>query len=104
LAKGLLTGKFNTNSRFEDIRASDPEFVGTRFQRNLRVVAELAKIAAGYDKTVAQLALNWTGSVPGVTAPIVGVKRPSQVLENVGAVGWSLTEEDRARIDVILRS
>ena len=104
LAKGLLTGRFNTKSRFEDIRASDPEFIGTRFQRNLRVVEELGKIAAGYGKTVAQLALNWTAGFPGVTAPIVGVKRPSQVLENVGAVGWSLTEEDRARIGVILRS
>ena len=68
------------------------------------MVEELRKIAAGYGKTVAQLALNWTANVPGVTAPIVGAKRPSQVLENVGAVGWSLTEEDRARIDVILRS
>ena len=39
-----------------------------------------------------------------VAAPIIGAKRPSQVLENVGGVGWSITEEDRARIDALLRT
>jgi aryl-alcohol dehydrogenase-like predicted oxidoreductase len=104
LAKGLLTGKFDKDSRFEDIRSQDPEFMGERYRRNLRVVGELAKIAAAYDKTVTQLVINWTVSFRGVTAPIVGAKRPSQVVENAGSVGWTITEEDRARIDAIIRS
>jgi len=104
LAKGLLTGKFSTDSRFEDIRSQDPEFVGERYRRNLRVVDELKNIAASYDRTLTQLVINWTVSFPGVTAPIVGAKRPSQVVENAGGVGWTITEEDRARIDAIIRS
>ncbi len=104
LAKGLLTGKFTAKSRFRDIRASDPDFLGERYRRNLRVVEALKGIAAGYDKTVTQLAINWTVGQPGVTAPIIGAKRPSQVLENVGGVGWNITEDDRGRIDAILRS
>lgn len=104
LAKGLLTGKFTADSRFDDIRAHDPDFIGERYRRNLRVVEQLSRIAAGYDKTVTQLVVNWTAAYPGVTAPILGAKRPSQVLEHVGGVGWTVTEEDRARIDVILRS
>jgi len=104
LAKGLLTGKFTADSRFEDIRAHDPEFLGDRFRRNLRVVEELRRIAAKYNKTVVQLAINWTTSYPDVTATVVGAKRASQVLENAGGVGWRITEEDRARIDTILRS
>jgi len=104
LAKGLLTGKFNKESRFEDIREHDPEFVGERYRRNLRVVDELKNIAASYDRTVTQLVINWTVSFPGVTAPIVGAKRPSQVVENAGGVGWTITEEDRTRIDAIIRS
>ncbi len=103
LAKGLLTGKFGPDSKLGDIRAQDPEFIGSRYQRNLELVAALTKIAAGYDKSVAQLAINWTASFPGVTAPIIGMKRPSQVVENVGGVGWSITEEDRARIDRLLK-
>ncbi len=104
LAKGLLTGKFTADSQFQDIRAHDPEFIGDRFRRNLRVVDELEKIAARYDKTMTQLAINWTVGHPGVTAPIVGAKRPSQVVENAGGVGWNITEEDRTRIDAVLRT
>lgn len=104
LARGLLTGKFTADSRFFGLRAHDPDFQRDRFQRNLRVVEELKKIAAEHDRTVAQLVINWTTTYPGVTAPIVGVKRPSQVLENVGGVGWKITEEARARIDTLLRS
>jgi aryl-alcohol dehydrogenase-like predicted oxidoreductase len=102
LAKGLLAGKFNTQSKFEDIRARDPEFIGARYQRNLEVVEQLKNIAGRCDKTLAQLAVNWATTHPGVTAAAVGVKRPSQVLENVGGVDWSLSEEDRAEIDRIL--
>ncbi len=102
LAKGLLTGKFGPKSTFEDIRAHDPDFVGQRYRRNLRIVAALGEIASGYGKTVAQLAIQWTISHPSITAPIVGAKRPSQVIENVGGTGWSLKQEDRARIERIL--
>lgn len=103
LAKGLLTGKFTAESRFKDIRAGDSEFVGDRYRRNLRVVEELKSIATSYDKTVAQLAINWTTGFPGVTSPVVGAKRPCQVVENAGGVGWSISEQDRERINTLLR-
>ncbi len=102
LAKGLLTGKFDLDTKREGIRQRDPEFVGSRYRRNLSLVASLKEIAERYDKTVGQLAINWTASQPGVTAPIVGAKRPSQVLENVGGVGWSISEKDLAEIDRLL--
>lgn len=103
LAKGLLTGKFSVKDRFADVRARDPDFVGQQYRRNLGVVDQLRSIADEYDKTVAQLAINWTIHQPGVTSPIVGAKRPSQVLENAGAAGWDIGEEDLVRIDAILR-
>lgn len=104
LAKGLLTGKFTAKDRFQDVRASDPEFEGDRYLRNLGVVEALRAIAAGYDKTVAQLVISWTTYYPGVTAPLVGAKRPSQLVENLGGVGWTLAAEDREKIDEILRN
>ena len=103
LSKGLLTGKFHANSVFDDHRAQEPDFIGDRFRRNLDIVESLKTIAADYDKTVAQLAVNWTATYPGVTAPIVGAKRPSQVREVLGGVGWSLSDDDRDRIDRMLR-
>ncbi len=103
LAKGLLTGKFEQNDRPEGIRARDPDFIGSRFRRNLRIVEGLTELAARYGKTTAQLVINWTASFPGVSAPIVGAKRPSQVAENVGGVGWTIADEDLARIDSLVR-
>jgi len=102
LVKGLLTGKFNARSEFSDVRANDPAYSADHFRRNLQVVESLKTIATGYGKTVGQLAINWVITHPGVTAAIVGAKRVSQVLENVGGVGWSITEEDRRRIGRIL--
>jgi aryl-alcohol dehydrogenase-like predicted oxidoreductase len=104
LAKGLLAGKFGPDSVFSDNRARDPAFVGRRYRRNLRLVECLKETAGHYCKSVAQLAIQWVLAHPGVTAAIVGAKRPSQVVENVGGAGWSLTEEDRARIDRLLEA
>lgn len=102
LAKGLLTGKFQPGDSPSGIRSRDPDFLGKRFQRNLRIVDGLKEIAAGYGKTVTQLVINWTAASPGVTAPIVGAKRPSQVVEIVGGLGWTIADEDQARIDRLL--
>ncbi len=102
LGKGLLTGKFDENSELTGIRARDPEFLGSRFKANLRVVDGLKEIAMNYDKTVAQLAINWAVHYPGVTSPIVGAKRPSQVIENVGGVGWTIEEPDMAKIGKLM--
>lgn len=102
LAKGLLTGKFNVDSKIRGLRAADSEFLGPRFQRNLERVAQLSTIADRYGKTVSQLSLQWVLRTPGVTSAIVGVKRPSQVEENIGADGWALSTEDLAAIDDLL--
>lgn len=104
LAKGLLTGKFDEHTPLEGIRGRDPDFLGERYRRNLQLVRELAAVAERLGKTVAQVVLNWTTNYPGVTSVLVGAKRPTQVIENAGAVGWSLPEEARAEIDGIVRA
>lgn len=103
LAKGLLTGKFTATTKFSDVRSRDPEFMGERFRRNLSVVEQLRPIAERYGKSIAQVAINWTLGFSGVTAPIVGARRPSQVLENAGGAGWSLSDADRSTIDALMR-
>ena len=97
-----MTGKFDVDSRFEGLRARDPDFLGERYRRNLRVVEALREVATRYSRTVAQLVINWTVASSGVTSIIIGAKRPSQVVENVGGVGWSMREEDLADIGRIL--
>jgi len=102
LARGLLTGKFRVGDTLTGIRARDSEFLGERFRRNIELVERLREIATACGRTVAQLALNWTAAYPGVTALLFGAKRPSQVVENAGGLGWTLSEADRQRIDQLL--
>ena len=53
-------------------------------------------------KTLAQLAINWLLHQQGVTTAIVGVKTPDQVEQNIGAVGWEITDNDLKEISDIL--
>jgi len=95
LAQGLLAGRFRTRADIpNDIRAKNKLMAEGVFEKCLEVVKLMEEIAQRHGKTVAQVAINWTANFPGITAPIVGARRPAQVLENVGGVGWRLSEEE----------
>jgi aryl-alcohol dehydrogenase-like predicted oxidoreductase len=61
----------------------------------LDVVFEVAE-ATG--KSPAQVALNWVVHRPGVTAPITGVRTMAHLEDNLGATGWTLSDEQMARL------
>ncbi|HEY8530900.1 MAG TPA: aldo/keto reductase [Limnochorda sp.] len=105
LARGLLTGKFTEESTFKpgDSRVNDPLFVGDAFKVNLQKVAELKTLAAELGKTVAQLAIRWVLDQPGVTVALWGARRPAQIEEAAGAVGWTLTDDVKQRIEAIMQ-
>lgn len=47
---------------------------------------------------MSQVALNWC--ICKGTVPIVGVKTLAQARENLGALGWRLSEEEIVELDV----
>lgn len=69
------------------------------FPTNVRAVEELKEIAARYGKSLPQLALRWAISHPGVSTALVGCRNVSEVEDNAGAVGWSISDGDLAEID-----
>ena len=105
LMKGLLAGKLARDHVFDnrDGRPKYPMFQGTEWQKNQDFVDELRTIAKDAGRTIAQLVLNWTFHQPGITAVLAGAKRPEQIRENAGAMGWNLTEAQLACIDEALR-
>lgn len=58
----------------------------------------LAEVAEAREKTIAQVALNWLLESDTHVIPIPGAKNIRQARENAGALGWHLTEQERARI------
>ncbi|MDO8560588.1 MAG: aldo/keto reductase [bacterium] len=58
----------------------------------------LDDIAGRYGKTPAQVAVNWVLQKENVIA-LVKTSDPAHLAENLGALGWQLSEEDRASLD-----
>jgi aryl-alcohol dehydrogenase-like predicted oxidoreductase len=65
-----------------------------------RVVEALDEVAQETGKTVPQIALNWLLRRPTVSTVVVGARNEAQLRQNLGAIGWSLTAEQVARLDV----
>ena len=63
------------------------------------VVDALDEVAADTGKTVPQVALNWLLQRPTVSSVIVGARNEEQLKQNLGAVGWQLTQDQMAKLD-----
>ncbi len=95
LQSGLLTGAF-TGDRVlatDDWRSANPDFT-TGLPANLALVDALRPIAARHDVTVAEIALAWATSWPGITGAIVGARTPAQIDGWSGAAEVRLTPAD----------
>jgi aryl-alcohol dehydrogenase-like predicted oxidoreductase len=68
-------------------------------ERSWQVIDTLLAIAAEREKTAAQVALNWLLQKPGVTAPILGARTLAHLEDNLGATGWSLTDQEVTELD-----
>jgi aryl-alcohol dehydrogenase-like predicted oxidoreductase len=64
-----------------------------------QVVDAIDEVAKETGKTVPQIALNWLLQRPSVATVIIGARNEEQLRQNLGAVGWSLTPEQVARLD-----
>src|SRR5262249_14354603 len=64
-----------------------------------RVVDALDEIAKETGKTIPQIALNWLLQRPTVSTVVIGARNEQQLKDNLGAVGWSLTPDQVARLD-----
>ena len=104
LAQGLLTNRYlcgipedsrvRTSGQFLKESAITPEKVAQ--------IRALNEIAAKRGQSLAQMALAWVLRDGIVTSVLVGASKPSQILDNLGAVkNTSFTEEELAVIDKV---
>jgi aryl-alcohol dehydrogenase-like predicted oxidoreductase len=113
LAYGMLTGTLSEENTFEkndwrsrrgqlgNINLFQHLFGPDHFLKNLRAVEELKTIARRYGKSLPQLALRWTLSNPAISTALVGCRNPGEVDDNLGALGWSISDGDMKEIDAI---
>ena len=102
LGWGKLTGKIRRDqpakpgTRAHDIAGTGPHFDEERL---FTIVDALLVIAKETAKTVPQIALNWLLQRPTISSLVIGARDEAQLIENIGAVGWSLTAEQIAALD-----
>jgi len=114
LAYGMLSGTFHSGMSFDEndwrsrggnlgsLNLFRTLFGPEHFPRNLAAVEELKRLATKYGKSLPQFALRWTLSNPVVGTALVGFRTPAEVSENLGALGWEISNADMAEIDAIL--
>ena len=101
LQRGLLTGKITEDYQFGpgDSRPKTAHFRSENIKKTNQFLEEIKPIAEGHNASLAQLALNWTIHQPGITAALAGARNAQQVLDNVGAVRFALSEEEMQDIN-----
>lgn len=123
LAEGVLTGKYResdkvplkywitsyfghldlTHERDDGVPLAKRIFSKPResdVKRMEPLMETLDEIARAHNKTIAQVSLNWLVTNPDVNVfPIPGMRSVHQAESDIGAVGWSLSSEERDRID-----
>jgi aryl-alcohol dehydrogenase-like predicted oxidoreductase len=109
LAHGLLTGAFTPATTFEEgdwrrqgVLFGQALFQGDNFRQNLAVVERLKAVAARRGTTLPRLALAWVLANPQVAVALIGVRRISELDDNLKALDLALTDADRAEIDQIM--
>ncbi len=104
LQRGLLTGKFKPGHKFNegDSRPATIYYKEPNFSRILDLTEKLTQIAHDREVTLSQLVLNWTIQQPGITCALAGARNAAQVLDNVKAAGFRLTQEEISAINNLL--
>jgi aryl-alcohol dehydrogenase-like predicted oxidoreductase len=106
LAHGLLSGHLRADSNFTpgDWRAKSQDFQGEPYQRNLKVVATLERIAnVELGVSISRLAVAWTLANPAVHVAIVGTRNPDHVDDAVAAAELELSDDVLHHIDDVMR-
>lgn len=101
LAVGFLTGKYSRENTTPDTARGNESKLVQRLLKSEQAWAVLdavRAIAQAHEVPPAHVALAWLLSRPTVTAPIVGARLASQLLETVGAATLTLTPEETARL------
>ncbi|MGV1837416.1 aldo/keto reductase [Rhizobium rhizogenes] len=107
LASGFLSGKYRSdsreqvNGRLETMRGtSNPGF--QKFtERNWAIVAELEKVSVELGRSMAQVAVNWVMTQPGVASVILGATKLDQLKDNLGTVEFEIPPELRRCLDEV---
>ncbi len=107
LGGGFLSGKYKRGDKPGAGRlATTPDHDEEAWRRrsthrNWQIIDTVGEIVEIRGKSYSQVALNWLLSRPEVSSVIIGVRTPAQLTDNLGAVGWRLSDDELARLNQV---
>lgn len=108
LGQGMLTGKYTRadlagSGSMDDIgsRKAINAVTGRLTEKSLDIADVVVAVAKEIGCTPAQLALAWTLRNPAVCSPVIGVRTPAQLEDNLGALDVEISDEQLARLDAV---
>ncbi len=102
LAQGMLTDRYLGGVPEDSRIKTDGRFLNASAltEERLAQIRALSETAAGRGQTLAEMALAWILRDGVVTSVLIGVSKPSQILENIRALqNTDFTDEELEEID-----
>ena len=93
LGGGVLTGKFN-----QPAGPGEPTRAKQASEAEQKLAAAVMEVAAEFGRTPSQVAINWVRQQSPNIIPILGARRESQLHDNLGALEFTLSDEQLARL------
>mmetsp|Transcript_5780 Transcript_5780/g.8985 ORF Transcript_5780/g.8985 Transcript_5780/m.8985 type:complete len:337 (-) Transcript_5780:1415-2425(-) len=94
ICQGLFTDKL-TPERFKANRTA--KMIRLEWDQLVDIRAKLKQIADKYDKSMAQVAINWC--ICHNVVPLVGCRSAKQAKDTLGSLGWKLDSKDVQALD-----
>jgi len=106
LAGGFLTGKYRREGsdwqgegRFDEFRKSGSPLLRTFTETDWQILDVATNVAKKLGKSVAQVALNWVATQPGMTSTIIGATKLAQLEDNLASIEFTIPPELRKTLD-----
>jgi aryl-alcohol dehydrogenase-like predicted oxidoreductase len=100
MERGLLTGAITPDRKFPpgDDRNNGKMFSVENRQHVAAALQKIKPIADKHKASFAQLVINWTAHVPGISAAIVGARNAQQAEHNAKAFDFTLSADEMGQI------
>jgi aryl-alcohol dehydrogenase-like predicted oxidoreductase len=98
VAAGVLSGKYRRSGSGitgEGRLGNGQPMYGQLAEREWQTIGALEKIAAELGQTMAQVAINWAATQPGVVAAIIGASSADQLKSNMAALDFEIPADAR---------
>ena len=102
LAGGFLSGKYTRNNeKAGGSRRDEFDFPPLNKEKAFDIIDAMIEIGKHHKVSVAQVALTWLLTKPGVTSVIIGAKKHDQLLDNIASTQLKLAPDETQKLEAL---